>query len=196
MYFVTGTGQQHRVINLKSIVQALGSTKVAALPALHALSGADITGSFAGKGKVTWWKIFKEADEETITALSNLGKGAHPTADILTGIEKLVCQVYVPNTSINSVKELRWWLFRKKKAQSENLPPTRSTSAGYQESQLSSICVELGHCTRTTASLTRNLRLEVGRQQMGTRYDISASCTRSYHPAGKVWLCEEQVFVK
>ena len=52
--FVTGTGQRHRVINLKHVVQALGSTKVAALPGLHALSGADITGSFAGKGKATW----------------------------------------------------------------------------------------------------------------------------------------------
>ena len=61
--FVTGTGQRHRVINLKHVVQALGSTKVAALPGLHALSGADITGSFAGKGKATWWKIFMRADE-------------------------------------------------------------------------------------------------------------------------------------
>ena len=49
--FVTGTGQRHRVINLKHVVQALGSTKVAALPCLHAVSGADITGSFAGKGE-------------------------------------------------------------------------------------------------------------------------------------------------
>ncbi|KAL9976959.1 hypothetical protein ACROYT_G014308 [Oculina patagonica] len=70
--FVTGTGQRHRVIKLKPIVQALGSTKVAALPGLHALSGADVTGSFSGKGKATWWKIFKEADEETITTLANL----------------------------------------------------------------------------------------------------------------------------
>ena len=36
----------------------------------------------------------------------------------------IVCQVYVPNTVIDNVKELRWWLFRKKQAQSENLPPT------------------------------------------------------------------------
>ena len=48
--FVTGTGQRHRVINLKHVVQALGSTKVAALPGLHALSGADITGSWKRKG--------------------------------------------------------------------------------------------------------------------------------------------------
>ena len=55
--FVTGTGQRHRVINLKQVVQALGSTKVSALPGLHALSGADSRGSLAGKGKATWWKI-------------------------------------------------------------------------------------------------------------------------------------------
>ena len=125
MQFVTGTGQWHRVIILKPIVQALGSTKVAALTGLHALSGADITGCFAGKGKATWWKVFKEADGETITALANLGKRAHPKADILSDIEKLVSRVYVPNTTINSVKELTWWLFRKKKAQSQTLPPTQ-----------------------------------------------------------------------
>ena len=116
--FVTGNGQWHPVIILKPSVQALGSTKVAALTGLHALSGADITGCFAGKGEATWWKVFKEADGETITALANLGKRAQPTADILSDIGKLVCQVYVPNTTINSVKELTWWLFRKKQAQS------------------------------------------------------------------------------
>ena len=47
--FITGTGLRHRVIKLKSAVQALGNLKVAALPDLHALSGADITGSFGGK---------------------------------------------------------------------------------------------------------------------------------------------------
>ena len=106
-------------------MQALGSTKVVALTGLHALSGADITGSFAGKGKATWWKVFKEADGETITALANLGKRTQPTADILSDIKKLVCQVYVPNTTINSVKELTWWLFRKKQAQSQTSPPTQ-----------------------------------------------------------------------
>ena len=125
MQFVTGTGQWHRVIILKLIVQALGSTKVAALTGLHALSGADITGSFTGKGKATWWKVFKEADEETITAPANPRKRAQPTTDILSDIDKLVRQVYVPNTTINSVKELTWWLFRKKQAQSETLPPTQ-----------------------------------------------------------------------
>ena len=156
VHFLIGIGQQHQVINLKPIVQALGSTKVAALPGLHALSGADITVSFAGKGKVTWRKVFREADEETITALANLGKSAQPTA-IFSGIEKLVCQEYVPNTTVNNDKELRQWLFRKKQAQSETLPPTQEAlsqaiqRANYQafvwnvDTVLeSSICVEFG----------------------------------------------------
>ena len=102
------------------MVQALSSTKVAALPGLRALSGADITGSFTEKGNATWWKIFMKADEEKISALANLGTRGQPSADTLTGTEKLVCQVYVPNTVIDNIKELRWWLFRKKQAQSEN----------------------------------------------------------------------------
>ena len=106
VHFVIGIGQRHQVINLKPIVQSLGSTKVAALPGLHALSGADITVSFAGKGKATWWKVFREADEETITALANRGKRAQPTA-IFSDIEKLAGQEYVPNTTVYNDKEQR-----------------------------------------------------------------------------------------
>jgi len=125
-YFVTGSGQRHRVIKLRPIVQTIGSAKTAALPALHALSGADNTGSFAGKGKATWWRAFQEADLGIITDLARLGTTEYPTADIMAAIERLICQVYVQNTSISTVKELRWWLFRKKQAQSEKLPPTQA----------------------------------------------------------------------
>ena len=65
-----------------------------------------------------------KADEEKISALANLGTRGHPSADTLTGIEKLVCKVYIPNTVIDNVKKLRLWLFWKKQAQSENLPQT------------------------------------------------------------------------
>ena len=42
-----------RIIKLQPIVEALGSAKTAALPAFHALTGADNTGSFSGRGKPT-----------------------------------------------------------------------------------------------------------------------------------------------
>ena len=123
-YFVTGTGQRRRRISLMPIFQSLGAAKAAALPAFHALSGADNTGSFSGKGKLACWKVFNRADEDVITALANLGTTEHPDEDTIKGVEKFVCHLYQPNTSICKVNELRWSLFKKKQAQSERLPPT------------------------------------------------------------------------
>ena len=57
--FVTGTAQKRRVISLQPICTSLGPNKIAALPGLHSLSGADNTGSFAGKGKLAFWKAFE-----------------------------------------------------------------------------------------------------------------------------------------
>ena len=126
VHFVTGTGQRRRVIKLRPIAQTLGRSRLAALPGLHAVSGADVTGSFANKGKLTWWKMFKDANEATTDALSKLGTRGLPTADTMAAIKKLVCRLYVPNTPIKTVSELRWSLFRKKEAQSEKLPPTQA----------------------------------------------------------------------
>ncbi|CAH3161781.1 unnamed protein product [Pocillopora meandrina] len=76
--FVTGTGNSRRVINLKSIADALGPTKTAALSAFHALTGADVTGSFSGKGKATCWDEFDNASTPILQALANLGCGEQP----------------------------------------------------------------------------------------------------------------------
>ena len=99
-------------------MHSLGANKIAALPPLHTLSGAYNTGSVAGKGKATWWKAFQEASQDVITALANFGAN-----------EKLICKLYVPNTTTAIVKDLRWWLFKKKQAQSKKLPPTQAALA-------------------------------------------------------------------
>jgi hypothetical protein len=59
-------------------------------------------------------------------ALINLGRDALPNDEVEAGIEKFVCQFYLPKTDITTVKELRWLLFKKKQAQSERLPPTQA----------------------------------------------------------------------
>ena len=59
-------------IKLQPIFHALGPAKAAALPSFHALSGADNTGCFSGKGKACW-KAFIEAEEEVIRSLSDPG---------------------------------------------------------------------------------------------------------------------------
>ena len=114
------------MIKLRPIVQVLSQAKTAALPAFHAISGADNTGSFSGKGKLACWKSFQEADEDVITELRRIRTNENPTAETEPAIEKLVYQLYLPKTIITEVKELRWWLFRKKQAQSERLPPTQT----------------------------------------------------------------------
>ncbi|EDO31470.1 predicted protein [Nematostella vectensis] len=83
-----------------------------------------ITGSFASKGKPKCWKVFCEASEEVLAAISNLRTSNYPSVQSQLAVEKLVCQIFLPQTEIVSVKALRWWLFKKKQERSERLPPT------------------------------------------------------------------------
>lgn len=123
--FVTGTGQRRCVIPLQPIYEKLGPLRAAALPGLHALSGADNTGSFAGKGKLAFWKAFQNASDAIVCALTSLGTTALPTDDTIRAIEEFICTVYLPHTTIVTVEKLRWWMFSKKQSQSERLPPSQ-----------------------------------------------------------------------
>ncbi|PFX28580.1 hypothetical protein AWC38_SpisGene6717 [Stylophora pistillata] len=125
--FVTGRGHRRRKILLSPIVCALGPDRTAVLPGFHAWSGADVTESFADKGKLTCWNTFIEADEDSVKALADLGTASHPTSSTLAATEKLVCQLYQPRMHISKVEDLRWLLFRKKQAQSERLTPTQAS---------------------------------------------------------------------
>lgn len=92
--FVTGRGHRNRKILPSPIVQALGPARTAALPEFHAWSGADISGSFACKGKLGCWKAFLEAGDDSVTALANLVTTMQPTSSTIAAIKKLVCQLY------------------------------------------------------------------------------------------------------
>ena len=124
--FVTGVGQRRRIISLKPIFTALGRERAAALPGFHAFSGADNTGSFYGKGKLTCWKSFFHTSRDVVVAFTDLGTTPTVLESTLAGIERFVCNLYLPNTQFTQVKDVRWWLFKKKQAQSECLPPTQS----------------------------------------------------------------------
>ena len=65
-------------------------------------------------------------DSSIITALAELGQAAYPNEEIIAAIKKFVCLLYQPRTSLLTVKELRWSLFKKKQAQSDRLPPTQA----------------------------------------------------------------------
>jgi hypothetical protein len=122
--FVTGVGQNLRAIKPGPIHAALGDNKPAALTAFHALSGADVTGSFSGKGKVSCWKVFDTASQQTLAGLATLGTSDQPSETAVEEAERFVCSLYLPNTKISDVGDLHWWFFMKKQAQSEKLPTT------------------------------------------------------------------------
>lgn len=116
-------------ISVAEIFSSLGTVKASALPAFHALSGCDTTGSLAWKGKLSYWKAFKSASEETLEALSALGASEEISDGVLEKLESFICQVYMPgsNTKKNTKKlaGLPWYLFSKKQLAWEKLPPTR-----------------------------------------------------------------------
>ena len=124
-YFVTGVGNKKRVISLGPIVSALGNEKDEALPGFHALSGADITGRFAGKGKLTCWQAFSTCSMEVVSAFAALGTSEKLKADTERAIETFVCQLYEPGSTVVDIGDLRWKPFTKKQLQAEKLPPTR-----------------------------------------------------------------------
>ena len=114
---MTGVAQKHRVIQIQPIYNALGPEKAAALPGFHALSGADTTGRFAGKGKRTCWKVLQDlnADHEIVHALARLGATQKPSDALINSLEAYVCKLYLPNTEITNVADVRWYLFKKSK---------------------------------------------------------------------------------
>jgi len=124
--FVTGVGQNNRIIKLGAIYSAIGDKKAAALPSFHALSGADVTGSFSGKGKISCWKVFSDASENTLTGLAALGTSDQPSELAQEAAEQFVCSLYLPNTKISEVGDLRWLFFKQNQALSGKLPPTKA----------------------------------------------------------------------
>ena len=121
---IIGSGNSQQVVPLKPIYNALGDLKASALPGLHAFTGADQTGKFAGKSKLTCWKICQKTNENVLDAFTSLGKSQKLSDATITGIEQYVCQLYIPSTQITETGPLCWNLFSKKQAEAEKLPPT------------------------------------------------------------------------
>ena len=82
-YFVTGVGNKKRVsvISPGLIVNALGDENAEASPGSHAFSGADITGRFAGKGKLTCWQAFSTCSMDVVSAFAALRTSEKLEAD-------------------------------------------------------------------------------------------------------------------
>ena len=79
----------------------------------------------SGKGKISCWHAFNNAEFFVHGAFGKLG---HVPLEDSTknAIERYVCLLYQPGTTIDRLTELRWWMFRRKQAESNKLPPTKA----------------------------------------------------------------------
>lgn len=118
-------GNKKRIIALGPVVHALGKELAAALLGFHAFSGADQTGRFPGKGKLTGWQALNRCPGEVVSAFAALETAEKLSLDIERIIEAYVCQLYEHGTTLVNVCDLRWRLFSKKQLEAERLPPTQ-----------------------------------------------------------------------
>ena len=96
-------------------------------PAFHALTGCDVTSSFAGKGKHTVWTAWDDATSAMCT-LSRM-----PTTEsgmnVLPIIERLIVIIYDRGSSESWVNGDIRELFTQKGSGIENIPPTKDALA-------------------------------------------------------------------
>ena len=80
-----GVRDRHKTIPLAPFYNALGVRNAASLPGFHNLSGTDVTGRFAGKAILKFWKALCELDQQDdkVRALSQLGVAETPSEDTI-----------------------------------------------------------------------------------------------------------------
>jgi len=120
-------GRNARQIKVTKIYEKLGCDRAAALPGLHAISGADVTGSFNGKAKTSFWKTFMVAPVNVMRALPALGKTENIDDDTFNGLEQFICNLYAQTSqraACHNLAELRWSFYSKKRAKGNYTPPT------------------------------------------------------------------------
>lgn len=114
-----------KIFHIGKLHAALGPDRSKALLALHAISGCDTVGRFAGKGKLTWFNGLQRTEDETIiAALQNFGITPDLDDTDAENIAQFVSFVYT--NKLMSLPDARWYLFTKKMAEGEKLPPTPS----------------------------------------------------------------------
>ena len=115
LWFAFGTGTTFRYLDATAMAQALGDAKCGGLPASHALTGCDVTSSFAGKGKRTAWTAWYGYYDAT-SVLCTLSR--MPTTEsvmsVLPIIERFIVIMSDRGSSESSVNGERLVLFTQK----------------------------------------------------------------------------------
>ena len=155
------------------------------IPAFHAITGADNTGSLPGKGKVTCWKAFLKADDSVLNA------------DWPNSVERsnlvLTPKVELKDLSVNYTYQgigffEGFFLFRKKQAESDRLPPTQSALHQAIPRAHFQLMVWNKDRAKSCPAVTEWLWMGNGERRVGPRNDNSSTSSRGCHRACQVWV--------
>ena len=116
---------QDKIFNITGLYSYLGPAKSACILGWHAMTGCDTTGRFAGRGKKSWWNIFltlhDSDDEDIIQSFQDFGENSNLSCSTEAALARFVTLGYAKGT--DSLPAARWFLFTKKLAQGDKLPP-------------------------------------------------------------------------
>ena len=123
----SGTKNRTNITDIQAIASNLGEQICRGLIGMHAFTGCDSVSAFAGKGKTSALKLLKTSTE-TQECFVELGQEWNVAPELVSKLEKVVCQLYSPNTTVQSVNDLRYHLFcaRKGEIESHQLPPSQA----------------------------------------------------------------------
>ena len=83
---------------------------------------------FFGKGKVTWFKQLMKASPKVIHAFTQLSSICELQKEVHQGLEEFMWLLYGERgATITDVATIRWQIFSRFQAESQNMPPTRGT---------------------------------------------------------------------
>ena len=137
LWFAFGTGTTFLYLDATAMAQSLGDAKCGGLPAFHALTGCDVTSSFAGKeGKRTAWTAWDAYDDAT-SVLCTLSRmlTRESVMNVLPIIERLIVITYDRGSYESSVKCERLVL-SKRQGNRKHPANTRCTSPTCVESRV------------------------------------------------------------
>ena len=122
LYFLTGTKDKQRMIDLHAVSSALGSPMCESLIGLHTFTGCDSTSALYGKGKDKPLNLVSE-NKDYISAFIAVGKQFEIDSGTFLTVERFVCDLY--GEKVSDVNIARYKRFCVKSSSEQGLPPTK-----------------------------------------------------------------------
>ncbi|RUM44803.1 MAG: hypothetical protein DSY80_04015 [Desulfocapsa sp.] len=99
-----------RFINIRQLVDAMGSNLIDALPGFHAFTGSDTTAAFINKGKLRPFDLLEKSDAH-VNTFSHIGQSLPAPQAVYDGVEKYVCAMY-GKAHMQNVDNVRYAYFQ------------------------------------------------------------------------------------